>query len=53
MITKYFRCIFHFKDKFGNMGSITVKVKNKDSEEAIVLFENTYPEITWRTFRFI
>lgn len=42
---------FHYKDEFGNMGSKTIKIKEKDSELAIAIFEETYPNIVWRSFR--
>lgn len=42
---------FHYKDEFGNMGSKTIKIKEKDSELAIATFESIYPNIVWRSFR--
>lgn len=44
---------FWYKDALGNMTSVIIKVKEKDSELAIATFESLYPNINWRSFKHI
>lgn len=44
---------FWYKDALGNMTSVIIKVKEKDSELAIATFEGLYPNINWRSFKHI
>lgn len=44
---------FWYKDALGNMTSVIIKVKEKNSELAIATFESLYPNINWRSFKHI
>lgn len=44
---------FWYKNSIGNMASVSIKVKEVDSELAIATFESLYPHIKWKFFKHI